>query len=74
LAKINSFIQQAHVKWLQLDKEMMDDLIMNGQSNVTDYILFQKPTGLPSGEADNEEVHITVAQVWSTTTLHQRGT
>jgi len=69
LAKINSVIQQAHVEWAQLDKEMMDNLnVTCCRANATHFLLLHTPTGLPNSGTYKEAIQrkkviITIAKV-----------
>ena len=69
LDKIKSVIQQTHVEWAQLDKEMTDNLIATGsRANATQFLLRHNPNGLSNGETDKEAIqrkkaHITIARV-----------
>jgi len=69
VAKINGVIQQAHLEWSRLDKEITDHLIAVGdRANATHFMLRHNPNGLPNGDTDEETIQckkarVTVAQV-----------
>jgi len=69
VAKINGVIQEAHLEWSRLDKEIADHLIAVGdRANAAHSMLRHNPNGLPNGDADEETIQrkkarITVAQV-----------
>ena len=67
VAKINGVIQQAHLEWSRLDKEITDHLISVGD-NATHYMRRHNPNGLPNGDTDEETIQrkkarITIARV-----------
>jgi len=69
VAKINGVIQQAHLEWSRLDKEITDHLIaVGGRANATHYMLSHNPNGLSNGDTDEETIQrkkarITIARV-----------
>jgi len=69
VAKINGVIQQAHLEWSHLDKEITDHLIAVGnRANATHFMLCHNPNGLPNGDTDEETIRrkkarITIARV-----------
>jgi len=69
LANINSVIQLAHVELAQLEKEMMDDLLVNDRTNATHFLLLHKLSGLPNGEADEEAIQRKKARIAVTQVL-----
>jgi len=64
LDKINSVIQQTHVEWALLDKEMTADVIAAGsRSNATHFPLRYNPNGLPNAETDKNAIQHKKARV-----------
>ena len=64
LAKINGVIQQAHLEWSRLDKEITDHLIaVGGRANATHYMLSHNPNGLSNGDTDEETIQRKKARI-----------
>jgi len=57
VAKISGVIQQAHLEWSRLDKEIADHLIaVGGRANATHCMLSHNPIGLSNGDTDEETI------------------
>jgi len=69
VAKINGVIQQAHLEWSHLDKEITDhQMAVGNRANATHFMIHHNHNGLPNGDTDKDTIQrkkarITIARV-----------
>jgi len=54
LKKINNVTQLAHLTWSEMDKEIMEDPLVNARANTTHVCVLHKPISLPNRETDKK--------------------